>query len=152
MEEEKMLERLRRLCSRREYCTLDIRKKICSYDDLDADSIMSKLISEGYVSDSRYASAFARDKSSLDGWGAIKIRIALQAKGISREDIAAALEEVDSNASTRRLDKLLASKYRSLEGDPQCKLKLIRFALGRGYEYEEVAAAVARTMAQNGDF
>lgn len=152
MEEEKMLERLRRLCSRREYCTLDIRKKICSYDDLDADSIMSKLISEGYVSDSRYASAFARDKSSLDGWGVIKIRIALQAKGISREDIAAALEDVDSNASTRRLDKLLASKYRSLEGDPQCKLKLIRFALGRGYEYEEVAAAVARTMAQNGEF
>ena len=34
--------------------------------------------------------------------------------------------------------KLLDAKARSLEGDPQARFKLIKYALSRGYEYEDV--------------
>ena len=42
---------------------------------------------------------FARDKSSLQGWGKVKIRVDLQRKGIEESAITAALSEIDSEAA-----------------------------------------------------
>ena len=33
-------------------------------------------------------------------------------------------------------------KYNSLKEDPQWKMKLLRFGLGRGYSYDEVSDAI----------
>ena len=49
-----------------------------------------------------------------------------------------AVYEIDVQKAGVRLEKLLENKYRTLKDDPQWKMKLIRFALGRGYSYEEV--------------
>ena len=46
-----------------------------------------------------------------------------------------------------KLEKALKKKYSSLRDDPQCKLKLLRFALGRGYEYDEVRDMVDAVIA-----
>lgn len=138
----KLLSRLQTLCSRREYCTADIREKLSKSDAEDPDEVLSSLIADGFLSDSRYAAAFARDKSSLAGWGPVKISFALSAKGISKEDISAALAGIDAPKASERLEKLLEAKYKSLREDPQCRLKLLRFALGRGYRYEDVASLV----------
>ena len=40
----------------------------------------------------------------------------------------------------------MAAKYRTISEDPQCRLKLLRYALGRGYGYDEVKDAVERLM------
>ena len=108
----------------------------------EAGEILEHLISERYVNDLRYASAYARDKASISGWGATKIRYMLSAKGISPEVISQALEEIDVSKAQVRLDKLLENKFKSLKDDPQCKLKMLRFGLGRGYAYEDVASVV----------
>ena len=108
----------------------------------EAGEILEHLISERYVDDLRYASAYARDKASISGWGATKIRYMLSAKGISPEVISQALEEIDVSKAQVRLDKLLENKFKSLKDDPQCKLKMLRFGLGRGYAYEDVASVV----------
>ena len=47
--------------------------------------IVAALVEDGYADDRRYAAAFAREKSSITGWGPVKIRMALSAKGISGE-------------------------------------------------------------------
>lgn len=144
---EKILNRLRRQCSRREYCRTDILKKATEALEGDRESakeILDVLISEKYVDDFRYASAYAREKAMISGWGATKIRYMLSGKGIEREVIARALEEVDDDKAGARLEKLLDSKYRVLQDDPQCHMKLIRFALGRGYKYDEVASAMEK--------
>lgn len=146
MEQSKVLDRMRRLCSRREYCESDIRKKLASEEGIDAEAVIASLKADRYLSNARYAEAFARDKSSLDGWGAVKIRYALAAKGVSKEDIDAALEAIDRGAAASRLEKLVSARYRSLSEDPQCRLKLLRYALGRGYAYEEVESAVGKVM------
>ena len=150
--------RLEAQCAKREYCSSDIRAKarkaladamartgvepdagqLCAA----VDSIVAALVAGGFVSDLRYASAFAREKSSLTGWGPVKIRYALSAKGIPRDLIDAALSEIDTHKAEARLDKLLAAKARTLEGDPHARLKLLKFALSRGYEYDEAAGAV----------
>lgn len=138
---QKVADRLRGLCSRREYCRSDVMKKAVAAmdgDQSEAARIVDILVEERYVDDLRYAAAFARDKSSISGWGRVKISHMLSAKGISRDIIKEALEEIDEEKASSRLDKLLQSKARSLKDDPQAKLKLLRFALGRGYGYDEV--------------
>lgn len=145
----KVADRMRGLCSRREYCRQDIMKKVLAALGGDADEagrIMDRLVEEKYIDDLRYASAFARDKSSIAGWGATKIRYMLAAKGIDRETIAAALQEVDEGKASDRLEKLLSAKVRSLKDDPQCRMKLLRFALGRGYQYDEAAEVIGRLL------
>ena len=138
----KVADRMRTLCSRREYCRADIMKKLLSALDGDrgkAEEIIEQLIDEKYIDDLRYASAFARDKSSIAGWGETKIRYMLSAKGISREAISEALDGIDEGKAAGRLVKLMETKARSLKGDGQARLKLLRFGMGRGYSYDEVA-------------
>lgn len=151
MEQEtaKVLDRMRALCSRREYCRKDIMKKVLPAVDGDvtvAGGIIDMLVKEKYIDELRYASAFARDKSSIAGWGTVKIRYMLSAKGIPEGLVAQALEEIDGEKAVSRLDKLMENKFRSLKEDPQCRLKMLRFGLGRGYGYDEVSSVVDRLM------
>ena len=141
----KVLNHLRALCSRREYCVADVLKKAA--DGLEGDraaaqEVVDILVKEKYVDDLRYASAFARDKSAIQGWGEVKIRYMLSAKGGPRDVIDKALEEIDQDKADSRLEKLLQNKLKSLKDDPQCRLKLLRFALGRGYSYDEVNSLI----------
>ena len=143
----KIADRMRTLCSRREYCSSDILKKVVTALDGDkekAAEIVAKLIEEKYIDDLRYASAYARDKSSISGWGEAKIRYMLSAKGISKDIVSQAFESIDENKAAGRLEKLMDNKARSLKDDPQARLKMLRFGMGRGYSYEEVAAVTNR--------
>lgn len=145
----RVTDRMRRLCSRREYCRSDIMSKVVVALDGDkeqAAKIVETLVNEKYIDDLRYASAFARDKSSIAGWGETKIRYMLSAKGISREVVTQALEEIDDSRARTRLEKLLENKLKTLKDDPQCRLKMLRFALGRGYGYDEAAEALDSLM------
>lgn len=145
----KVADRMRALCSRREYCRKDILKKVMTALDGDAakaEEVVGKLVEERYVDDRRYAAAFARDKASIAGWGAAKIRYMLAAKGVDREIIASALEEIDVNRADARLEKLMENKARSLKDDPQRRNKLLRFGMGRGYGYEEVSSVIDRIL------
>ena len=146
MEYSRSLSRLQRLCSKAEYCRADIYRK--ALRDLDGDAaeatrLVEELIRDRYVDDARYASAFAREKASLQGWGPVKIRFQLRAKGVSDAVITAALEEIDEDSADARLRRLLEAKAKTLEGDPQFRLKLIKFGLSRGYEYSQVEDAFA---------
>lgn len=145
----KVTDRLRGLCSRREYCVEDVRQKALKAlegDAATAAEVVETLVKEKYVDDLRYASAFARDKASIQGWGEVKIRYMLSAKKISREVIDQALAEIDQSRAATRLYKLLETKHKSLRDDPQCRLKLLRYGLGRGYSYEEVNDVVSQLL------
>ena len=146
---QKVADRMRALCSRREYCRKDVMKKVMTALDGDvakAEEVVAKLVEERYVDDLRYATAFARDKASIAGWGEAKIRYMLSSKGIDRELIAQALDEVDDKRAETRLEKLMENKVRSLKDDPQRRLKLLRFGLGRGYTYDQVTEMIDKML------
>ena len=145
-----IMDRLRRQCSLREYCSSDILSKAtsawlraCPDDTEEAAAFARKAVEslqdDGYVDDLRYAAAFARDKSSLSGWGTVKIRYALSVKKIEPDVIASALREIDSGKASHRLRRLLEGKARQLGDAPGRRMKLLRFALSRGYSYDDVA-------------
>lgn len=150
MDAARCLSRLQKLCSKAEYCEADIYRKALKDLEGDADAarkVLEALISEKYVDNARYASAFAREKAAIQGWGPVKIRFQLKAKGVSEENIRAALEEVDEGKQADKLRKVLLSKARSLAGNPQFRLKLLRFGLTRGYDYDAVEAEVSKIIA-----
>ncbi len=143
----KVLASLQALCARREYCIGDMRRKALERLDGDTEAareLTESLVADGFIDELRYAAAFASEKSSLAGWGPIKIRRTLLSKGIPQETIAAALDRTDREKAESRLERLLVGKWKSLEGDPQGKLKLLRFALSRGYEYDDVRTLADR--------
>ena len=145
--EKQVFDALSAQCARREYCTADIRRKALErleFDAAAAEAVVAALVADGYVDDRRYAAAFARDKSSLSGWGPVKIRSALLARGVDRAVVLEALEEIDPERAASRLEKVLETKWRTLRDDPQGRLKLIRFALSRGYDYEPIRPIIER--------
>lgn len=147
MDTARCLSRLQKLCSKAEYCRADMYRK--ALKDLEGDEeaaqkVVETLVAEKYVDDARFASAFAREKASLQGWGPVKIRFQLRGKGVPDSVITAALEEIEPEKADARLEKLLSAKARTLEGDPQFRLKLLKFALSRGYEYNTVEAALKK--------
>lgn len=137
----KVLSSLENQCARREYCSSDIFRKAMEKFDGDAEAageVLKSLVENKYVDDLRFASAFARDKASLGGWGHFKIRQALLVKKVDDSVISEALESIDPEKASARLERLLETKWKSLRGDPQAKLKLMKFALSRGYDYSEI--------------
>ena len=141
----KVLDRLQAQCSKREYCSSDIFRKALKAFDGDrelAGTILRSLQDEKFVDDRRYASAFAREKSRLSGWGPAKITYTLVGKGIPRSVVAEALGEVDQDEAARRMRSVLEVKLKTLVGDPQIKFKLLKFGLTRGYEYDQVSPVV----------
>ena len=156
MDEEmkKVLARLEAQCAKREYCSADVLSKAVKALNGDTDralEVLESLEGNGYVDDLRYASAFAREKSSLTGWGPVKIRYALIAKKIDAETVDSALRDTDEDNAESRLERLLQAKWKNLKGDPQAKLKLIKYALGRGYEYDDVRSAVEKTIDEDNE-
>ena len=130
------------LCSRREYCSSAVLQKIRQkgLDGKDAAAVLERLVRERYVDDARYARAFVRDKALLAGWGPRKISFALSAKGISKEVVEEALGEVRPEDSGARMRQVLAAKWKSVSGKTlyDRRTKLLRFALSRGYQYDDV--------------
>ncbi|MCQ2141618.1 MAG: RecX family transcriptional regulator [Bacteroidales bacterium] len=148
-EYEKVLSSLQALCVKKECCTSDLQKKAIKALEGDreaADRLLASLVSDKFVDDARYAAAFAREKSSLTGWGPAKISLGLRMKGISRADIDAALAEIDSDRADEKMYKLVRAKAKTLVGDPYIKFKLIKYALSRGYEYDSVETCVSAVM------
>lgn len=141
----KILQSFELRCARQEMCSADVRRKALRRFEGDADqadALVRSLVEDGYVDDGRYAAAFAREKSRLTGWGPVKITYQLRGKGIADEVIRQALQEVDAGEASGKLHALLAAKYKSVQGEPDARLRLIRFALGRGYEWNAVSEAL----------
>jgi regulatory protein len=140
--EEELLNSAASLCSASEQCKSDIKEKLrrrgASKEILD--KIVERLLKEKFIDESRYAKAFVRDKYRFDKWGKLKIRMALKAKSISEENIDTAFGEIDLNEYRSNLSLLIQNKRKSVkaENDYELRGKLIRFALGRGYEMDDI--------------
>jgi regulatory protein len=143
--DDKLLSSLQALCARKEYCSADMYKKALKGlegDEEGAAEMVALLVKDHFVDDLRYATAFARDKACLDGWGPVKIGFQLRGKGIAAATVEEALASVDEEKADARMRAVLEAKARTLRGDAEIRLKLLKFGLQRGYEYNRLDPAV----------
>lgn len=134
------------ICSKSEKCTAEIEEKLklwgLSSDE--SEPVIKKLISEKYLDNERFARAYAKDKFRFNRWGKQKIEYMLRAKKISQETVALALEEITDEGYSDELLNLIAIKEKTIKAKDQYdkRNKLMRFAMGRGFESGKIYAAL----------
>ena len=127
------------LCAQAEHCEQEMRDKLKRWelDTAAADRIIARLQKERYIDDARYARAFVKDKIRYNKWGRRKVEQALWQKRIADDIRQQVLGEIDENEYLDVLRPLLKQKRRTTkaENDYALNQKLVRFALGRGFDY-----------------
>lgn len=108
---------LKRPCTRKQAYEYLARQKI--HEDI-IDSLMNEAESSGLIDDLTFAKLFAEGHLS---WGNLKIMYELGMRGISRENINAALDEIDDEVS--RAVELSESWRKSGIDDKKIKARLI---------------------------
>ncbi len=134
------------ICSQSEKCRTDILEKLKSWG-LSSDEVIpviDRLVSEKYLDDERFARAYVKDKFRFNRWGKQKITFMLRAKGISAEVIELALSEIEDSDYSEDLRKLIQDKAKTIKAKDKYdkRNKLMRFALGRGFESAQIYAAL----------
>jgi regulatory protein len=149
-------------CAYQERCTHEVLAKLSSWGQSQqvAAEIIGLLIAENFLSDKRFALAYARDKFRFNAWGRVRIRLELKMRQIAPELIEAALESLDeerlaflpldadedeTSAYEQQITQILERKLQRLAlTDPQRWQKAAAQALRRGFEGDLVWAAVRR--------
>ena len=133
------------ICSRGETCTFDIHAKLKVWGlmEEDAKAVINLLTKEKYLDDERFARAYVKDKFRFNNWGRQKISYMLNAKKIGKEIQEAAFEEIEEETYSDKLVKLITDKERTIKAKDvyDKRNKLMRFAMGRGYESNVIYAA-----------
>lgn len=140
--EKEATSKLEAMCSRAEHCSFDMQEKMKRWG-IDNDiqmRIIALLKKNKFINDERYARAFARDKVEYNKWGRRKVDQALRMKHIDEDIRNKVLDEIDNSKYAETLRPLLIAKMKSTKAnnDYELSCKLIRFALGRGFEYEDI--------------
>jgi regulatory protein len=136
------LSRAYNFCAYQERSHREVKEKLFSYglSSDDVDQILSKLISEGFVNEERFAKAYAGGKFRMKKWGRLKIENELNALGLSPRNITKGLQEIVDEDYEETLQRLLEKKESALQEPDKFKKrdKLGKYAIGRGYEPELV--------------
>jgi regulatory protein len=126
-------------CAYRERTQQEVRDKLYQYglhrDEVEA--LIAELISENFISEERYAIAFAGGKFRMKKWGRVKIINELKRRGITDYCINKALTEIDADEYEITAKNLAVKKFNALtDTDPlKKKYKVMRYLTGKGYEY-----------------
>ena len=135
---EQALSRAASLCSGSEHCSSEIRKKLLLWGltPTQAEEIISYLINEKYIDNTRFCRAYCLDKFRYNHWGRIKIGQMLRMLEMKNEDINEGLESINEEDYKEVLLHILTQRNRQLkDSDPYIrKGKLIRHALSKGFE------------------
>lgn len=135
-------------CSLAERCPAEVEAKLLAWgiaSEAATRRILDFLKRENFLNEERYCRAFIRDKYRFSQWGRQKIAMALRQKQISATLYASCFaEEIDEEEYRSILKKLLAAKQRATRARNRYELegKLIRFALSRGFEMEDIRACM----------
>lgn len=140
--EEIALQKMAAYCSTAEHCESEVSEKLLKWG-LTRDAvvrIINHLVAERYIDDERYCRAYVNDKFRFSKWGKVKIAQALYQNKIASDLVRQQLNEIDSEAYLDVLRGLIAAKRKSVKGDDayQITAKLVRFALGRGFEMDAI--------------
>jgi regulatory protein len=150
---EQALAALMFMCARAEKSSGDALRlmRLWQVPEADRAPVLDKLLAQKFIDDSRYAAAYVREKSRLNGWGEYKIRQQLAQKGIARDVADEALRQLDDIPA--RLDEMLARKMRTLRAKDDFELrgKLFRYGMSLGYGYDDVMQTLERVISLGGE-
>ena len=127
------------MCAQAEHCEQEMRDKMKRWaiEPDTQDRVIARLIKERYIDNERYARAFVKDKIRYNKWGRRKVMQALWMKRIDNDILHQVLDEIDDKEYIDVLIPLLKQKRKAIKAksDYELNQKLVRFALGRGFDF-----------------
>ncbi|MDO3143863.1 Probable regulatory protein RecX [Mycobacteroides abscessus subsp. massiliense] len=120
------------------------------YPDDVSERIMDRLATAGLVNDADFATQWVQSRHTYSGKGKRALAAELRTKGVSAENAAAALAQIDGEAERSRAAELVTKKLRSEnldDGGIKAARRLVAMLARRGYgqsmAYEVVKNALA---------
>ena len=144
--EQEALITLTALCASSEHCSQEMLDKMTRWQlpEEEQARVMEYLVKNNYIDEERFTHAFVMDKIRYNKWGRRKIEQALWQKRIPKDIQTKILDEIDKNEYLNVLRPLLKSKRRCIQAknDYELNMKLIRFALSRGFTFELIRQCI----------
>ena len=130
--------KLQYYCSYQDRCHKEVKAKLKSFkissDELN--EIVSNLIKDNYLNESRFSKSFVRGKFNIKNWGRVRIVNELKLRNISIYNINLGLKEIDDQDYINKLEDIFNKKLSSLSNlnSNLKKKKIISYLLYRGWE------------------
>ena len=129
-------------CAYQERSHKEVRNKLYGYGlfGSQVEDLLTRLITDGFLNEERFAKAFAGGKFRIKKWGRYKIVRELETHGVTPRCIQSALKEIDNALYVKTVRGLLAKKMASIQESNsfEKKARAARFVIGKGYESELV--------------
>ena len=128
---ENLYAKISRYCAYQERSSGEVRQKLrlLGADSQTAQRLLERLADDNFINEERFARAYVRGKFRINGWGRLKIKNGLRAKGVDENLIRTALaEEINPNEYNNLLQKIVSEK-----GE--------KTALSRGFEISLIQAS-----------
>jgi regulatory protein len=133
---------LLRLLSRRDHSGHELKQKALKkgLESKVIDKIILELDEKGYINNAEFAWKFAHDKFEFNKWGPQKIQLELVKKGVSKKDIATALDSVSKDDQVSKMNSIFEkSVSKFLRTDPsKRRKKIFDFFLRKGYDTDQI--------------
>ena len=146
MNEQQALSRVAALCAKAEYSRGDIDDQLRRWglDVAARTRVTDYLVAHQYIDDARFCRAFVSDKIRYNHWGRRKIEQALWQKRVPEAVSAPVLDAVPDEDYLAVLRPLLKAKWPTItaSSDYERSMKLIRFAMGRGFSPDLIKKAL----------
>jgi regulatory protein len=127
-----------RYCAYQERSHSEVKNKLYEFglSKNDVDELLSRLITEGFLNEERFAKAFAGGKFRMKSWGRLKIVNELEAHGLTSNCIRSGLKEINDDDYRETLINILRKKSDQLveENEFLRRDKLSKYAIQKGFE------------------
>jgi regulatory protein len=114
------------------------------------EEVIALLAEAGAINDASFARRYAEDKRTLAGWGPDRIARSLEARGVAREHVEAALAGEDEEGQLDRAISLLSDRGIACTSERE-RERALGLLVRRGYALElayEAVRAVERGSAE----
>ncbi|MUM23916.1 recombination regulator RecX [Mycobacterium sp. CBMA271] len=124
------------------------------YPDDVSDPVMDRLAAAGLINDADFATQWVQSRHTYAGKGKRALAAELRAKGVSAENAAAALAQIDGDAERTRAVQLVAKKLKSEnldDGGIRAARRLVAMLARRGYSQSMAYDIVKNALASEND-
>lgn len=135
------------LLARRDHSASELKRKLAArgVEPAEIDAALGQLTEDGLLSDERFATSYARQRSAR-GYGPRRVAEELRQRGLSSEEVNSAIctDEIDWYEIA---NEVWRKKFGTPARDAKEKSKQIRFMQYRGFDHEQTRYALGQSLA-----
>ncbi|RMF61390.1 MAG: RecX family transcriptional regulator, partial [Calditrichaeota bacterium] len=114
------------------------------------EAVVARLQQNNYLNDAEFGRAWVASRSRQNPKGRQALRYELQQKGLSRNDIEQALQDLDEEQLAWQAAQKQLSRWKKLD-EPTFRRKLHAYLARRGFAYDIIQTTVYRAWNSNTD-